>query len=148
MKYSSSTPYIAAFIIFRKDDKVAFVLRENTGWMDGYYDLPAGKVEKGESFIEAAIREAKEEVGIDLKPENLSHVLTLHRFNRDEDMSWVDIVFEAHDWAGELYNAESGKHSELAWLDLNNLPQNIPPNGRVRLDQIRAGNRYAEYGWQ
>lgn len=30
IKYDSATPYIAAFVIFRKAGKVAFVLREHT----------------------------------------------------------------------------------------------------------------------
>lgn len=145
MKHDSATPYIAAFVIFRKGDKVAFLLRENTGWGDGYYGLPSGKVEHDETFIDAAIREIKEEVGIDLKPENLRHALTAHR---KSDLSWVDVLFEAESWQGELYNAEPHKHSALEWLDLNELPDNIVPPVRHYLEQIQAGKSYTQYGWK
>jgi 8-oxo-dGTP pyrophosphatase MutT (NUDIX family) len=40
--------------------------RVNTGWMDGYYGFPAGHKETGESFLDCAIREVKEEVGLDI----------------------------------------------------------------------------------
>lgn len=44
--YDIETPYTAVYLVFRKNNKVAFVLRSNTDWMEGYYGLPAGKVEK------------------------------------------------------------------------------------------------------
>lgn len=58
MIYATATPYIASFVILRKAGKIAFVLREHTKWMNGYYGLPSGKVEKNEAFSAAAIREA------------------------------------------------------------------------------------------
>lgn len=56
----AQTPYLAAYLIFRNDEgKIAFVLRENTHWMNGYYGLPSGKVEADERVLVAAAREAK-----------------------------------------------------------------------------------------
>jgi 8-oxo-dGTP diphosphatase len=147
MKYDSATPYIAVFVLLRKADKAAFLLRQNTGWMDGYYDIIAGKVELGETYLQAAVREAKEEAGVDIQAADLKHLLTVHR-NSDSNMIWVDVVFEIQKWQGEPYNAESQKHKSLEWLDLNDLPANVAPPGRFRLDQIKAGNAYAEYGWE
>ena len=145
-KYDSATPYIATFVLLRQGNKAAFVLRQNTGWMDGQYDLPAGKVEPGETYRQAAVREAKEEAGVDIRPEDLTHLLTAHRSS--QDMTWVDVVFEVRKWQGEPYNAEPSKHGALEWLDLDNLPENVAPPGRFRLEQIAAGHAYAEYGWK
>ena len=146
MKYDSATPYIAVFVILRKGNKAAFLMRQNTGWMDGYYDVVAGKVEAGETYRQAAVREVKEEAGVDIRPEDLTYLLTAHR--KSNDMTWVDTVFEIRQWQGEPHNAEPDKHSSLDWLDLDNLPDNIAPPGRFRLEQAAAGNRYAEYGWE
>ncbi|TPV94653.1 MAG: NUDIX hydrolase [Myxococcales bacterium FL481] len=44
----------------------------------GYFSLPGGYVQPGESGIEAARRELKEEVGLDLPVERLSKTLHLH----------------------------------------------------------------------
>jgi 8-oxo-dGTP diphosphatase len=150
MKYHAASPYIAAFIIFREQSKIAFLLRENTNWMNGRYGLPAGKVEPGESATAAAIREAKEEVGVTIKPSDLKHLLTVYRTssNYGEDRPWVDIIFEAVKWEGQLHNAEPHKHGELAWFDPAKLPKNLTPYARFFLDQIAAGNRYAERGWE
>jgi len=146
VKYDTATPYAAAFVLLRQDDKLAFVLRNNTGYMDGQYGLPSGKVEKNESYVAAAVREAKEEVGVDIHKIDLQHTLTVHRDGEDGS-SWVDIYFTASTWAGEPYNAEPDKHRELAWLDVNNLPKNVIPAVRYGLQQVKAKQAYAEYGW-
>jgi 8-oxo-dGTP diphosphatase len=150
MKYHAASPYMASFIIFRKQSKIAFLLRVKTGWMNGKYGLPAGKVEPGESATAAAIREAQEEVGATIKPENLKHLLTVYRTSSvyAEDRPWIDTIFEAEAWEGELFNAEPDKHGELAWFDPDNLPDNLTPYVSFFLEQITAGNRYAELGWQ
>ncbi len=147
MKYDTATPYIASYILLRKGDKVAFVLRSNTSWMNGYYGLPSGKVEKGEYYLAAAAREAKEEVGIDVKEADLRHALTVHRIEPADDgaSDWVDVYFEADHFEGEPYNAEPDVHSELAWLSLNNLPANVIPSVKHALEAITAGKTYTEY---
>jgi 8-oxo-dGTP diphosphatase len=149
MKYRASSPYMASFIIFRQQGKIAFLLRENTNWMNGKYGLPAGKVDPGESATAAAIREAKEETGVSIEPSNLKHLLTVYRTSsiHGEDRPWVDIIFEAKSWKGELYNAEPYKHGELVWLAPDNLPTNLTPYVKFFLSQIAAGKHYAEHGW-
>lgn len=74
--FNTATPYIASYVILKKDNKAAFVLRSKTGWRNGFYGLPAGKVENDESYIACAIREVKEEVGVDVAALDLKHVLT------------------------------------------------------------------------
>ncbi|MDL2363330.1 MAG: NUDIX domain-containing protein [Patescibacteria group bacterium] len=143
--FGSAMPHIAAYVIFRKEGKVAFVMRANTSWMNGYYGLPSGKVENDETFTQAAIREAKEEVGVNINPEDLKCVLIAHR--KSKDINWVDACFEASNWDGGLTNAEPHIHSELAWLDPNNLPENVIPSVRHYIGQISAGNSYTEFGW-
>lgn len=145
-KFNTATPYTAVFVIFRRNDgRVAFVLRSGTAWMNGYYGMPSGKIEKGEPALLAAIREAKEEIGVEIKPENLRHVLT---GDRHDDIDWIDIWFEADQWEGEPHNAEPHMHSELAWLDPNDLPENVIPSVRFYLEQIQKGETFAEYGRQ
>lgn len=141
--FDTAQPYIAVYVIFRKNNEVAFLLRQNTNWMDGFYTLPAGKVEKNEPYIAAAIREAKEEVGV--APQEITHVLTAHRHN--EAMDWVDVIFEAIKWEGELTNAEPDVHAELAWFDPSDLPENVTPPVKHYLAEIQDGNTYTEFGW-
>ncbi len=145
MKHQTATPYVACYVIFRRGSKIAFVLRQNTSWMAGHYSLPAGKLEQQESIGQGAVREAKEESGVIIDRSSLMHRLTVHR--KGEDSEWVDVYFEAELGSQEPYNAEPHVHSELAWLDIEALPDNVSPAQVSALKHIADGNQYAEYGW-
>lgn len=149
-KYATARPYAASYILARRDDgKYAFVLRSNTGWMDGYFSLPAGKVEIGESFSAAAAREAEEEIGITVQQSDLEQVLVCHRNEGDEaDMCWVDVFFEVTSWQGDIYNAEPDVHGEIAWFALDGLPDNVIPSLQQALEHFNAGTSYCEIGWK
>ena len=71
----------AAYVIVRRGDEVLLLLRADTGYMDGYWAVPAGHVERGESVLAAAVRELKEEVGIDVDPSDLQPVTAMHRLS-------------------------------------------------------------------
>ena len=148
MKYDTARPYLAACVILRRDGKIAFVLRSHTSWMNGHYGLPGGKVEKGESGMQAALREAKEETGVIIKPADLRPALVCHRKTSDDSDAWIDIVFEADTWQGEAFNAEPNRHSELAWFAPDALPSNIVPVTAFVIAEIAAGRHYAEGGWE
>ncbi len=149
MSYDTQRPHIASYVIFKNEEgKVAFVLRSNTSWMNNFYSLPSGKIETDESALKAAIREAKEEVGVSIKEKDLRHLLTTHRKNEgDHAPEWIDIYFEASAWQGELYNAEPEMHSKLEWLDPDNLPNNTVDNVKADFRAIKEGRTYNEFGW-
>ncbi len=126
-------------------------MRSGTGWMDGFYGLPSGKTEHNESYISCAIREAKEEIGVEVKPEDIVHAITVHRFSVEKDKSnmiWADVYFEVKKWSGDVFNAEPDKHSELVWLDANNLPENVIPAVSAALEVWSKGDSYLEHGWE
>jgi 8-oxo-dGTP pyrophosphatase MutT (NUDIX family) len=62
-------PKISAGLAIIYDNKVLLAHTTNRGWY-GSYGIPKGGIEKGESKLQAAIRETKEEVGISV-PKNL-----------------------------------------------------------------------------
>ena len=53
-------------IIKNKEGKILLQRRQGTKLWPGFLALPAGHIDKGENAYEAAIREAKEELGIDI----------------------------------------------------------------------------------
>jgi 8-oxo-dGTP diphosphatase len=151
MKYDTQTPFVASYVILRNDkNEVAFVLRQHTGWMDGYYGLPSGKVEEGESFSFGAIREAKEEVGVTVASDDVKHATTVHRHSLEDDgstMDWVDVYFDIIDYSGEVVNAEPDVHGEVAWFALDKLPENVIPSVAASLSAYQNGQTFLEYGW-
>jgi ADP-ribose pyrophosphatase YjhB (NUDIX family) len=133
-------------VLLKRDDQVLFVLREHTGFMDGTYSLPAGHVERGESFSQAAARETLEEVGVRVSAADLKQVFTMHRFQSDEDVR-VDVFFEASNWQGEPFNAEPERHSAIKWIKISDLSDDIMDYQLHALKQMLAGSTYAEQGW-
>lgn len=144
MNLGTATPHIASHLIFEKDGKIAFVLRQNTRWMNNHYGLIGGKVEKDENYTAAAIHEALEEAGVTVAADDIEFAHVMHR---RAELDWVDIYFRIKQWKGDLVNAEPHLHKEIAWLDLANLPDNVIPPVKYALEQIKAGKLYSEYGW-
>jgi 8-oxo-dGTP diphosphatase len=69
----------AVYIIVVRDGAILLQRRFNTGFMDGCYGLLSGHLDGNESVRCAAAREAEEEVGLALSPDDLAVVHVMHR---------------------------------------------------------------------
>lgn len=139
----------ASYIVLIKDNKILMQRRYNTGYEDGKYSLPAGHVDKGESFIQCVIRETEEEIGISLKAEDLKMIHVMHRDSKEAEIgNRIDVFFTADSWDGEPKNMEPEKCDDLSWFDLNNLPDNVIPYVRQAIECIKNNTFYSEHGWE
>ena len=138
----------ASYLVLIKDNKILLLRRFNTGYEDGKYSMVAGHVDKGETFIQCIIREAKEEAGIILKQEDLkaAHVICRNS-GTEENNERVDIFFVAEKWDGKIENREPNKCDDLSWFDLDNLPNNVIPYIKQAIDCIKNKTFYSERGW-
>ncbi|MET9274668.1 NUDIX domain-containing protein [Kribbella sp. NPDC003557] len=120
----------AAYVIVRRGDEVLLLLRADTGYMDGYWAVPAGHVERGESVLAAAVRELKEEVGIDVDAADLVPLTAMHRTggNGDPIDERVDFFFVTEKWTGEPRLMEPDKAAGLEWYRLDKLPDPVVPH--------------------
>lgn len=59
-------PHAAAGVVIKRDGKYLLVQEKKVA-VYGLWNIPAGRVDEGETVEEAAIREAKEETGFDVK---------------------------------------------------------------------------------
>ena len=135
----------AVFIVLWRGPEVCLLRRNGTGWMDGFYSLPAGGLEANETIRSAARREAKEETGGEIAPESLTYAHTLHCLTDGGD--WVGHFFTAIRWTGTPSIREPDKHSDLGWWSPGSLPPNTIPYIRQALHCINQGQPYSEYGW-
>ena len=134
----------AVHIFLIHDDQVLLLRRFNTGYEDGNYSVVAGHLNGGEEVKAAAIREAQEEVGIQIAPEDLRVVGVMHRKSDDER---VDFFVAATSWSGQVANMEPDKCDQLAWFRFDDLPDNVIPYVRRALDNYRRGQWFDSFGW-
>lgn len=138
----------AVYLLLIKDEKILLLRRFNTGWSDGQYSLPAGHIDGDEPLTLAMCREAKEEAGITLKPEDMTFAHAMHRKDRTSDKKeYVDFFFTAKEWEGEPYNAEPQKCDDARWFPLDDLPGNLLPYVRQVIDDHNSGVSFSEIGW-
>jgi 8-oxo-dGTP pyrophosphatase MutT (NUDIX family) len=135
----------AVFLIFRDGDKVLLLRRANTGYMDGSYSLPAGHVDGDEPAVAAACREAKEEVGVDITPDDLEFVHVMHE--KAEGHERVNFGFEVQHYKGTLANTEPNKCDALRWASIHDLPRNTVSQVRVILEQVDKGAVYSDHNF-
>jgi len=118
--------------------------RYNTGYQDGNYSVVAGHLNGNERIAAAAIREAREEVGVEIQPKDLEVVGVMHRLSDDER---IDFFLAASSWSGQVRNQEPHKCDRLIWSDLDDLPENVIPYVRRALDNYRSGRWFDSFGW-
>jgi 8-oxo-dGTP diphosphatase len=132
----------AAYVIFRRGDEILLQLRKNTGYRDGHWATgAAGHVEADESVLDAACREAAEELGLAIAPADLTAVTAMHRTHANHQPldERVDFFFQCTNWAGTPSLRETAKSAALRWFDLRALPTPVVPHELVVFELLRDG---------
>ncbi len=127
------------FVLFVRGPRVLLALRENTGYADGLWNLPSGKVEPEEELLTAAVREAREEVAVEVTAARLATVVHVRR---PSERARVGFFFEAVSWNGTPSNAEPHKCGGLRWSRVDELPESTEPYTVAGLRQYQAGEPY------
>lgn len=132
-------------LILIKNGKILLSRRFNTGYQDGNYSVAAGHLDGNETFINAMIREAKEEAGLDIKAEDLEVIHAMHRKSPPDER--IDLFLKANKWQGEPKIMEPDKCDDLRWFPIDNLPANTVPEIKYAIKNIRNKIFYSEFGW-
>ena len=135
---------VTVHLFFLRGDEVLLSRRLNTGYRDGEYSVPAGHLDGGETVIAAALREAQEEVGLQLVAEEILFCGVMHRIEDDER---VDFFVRVRSWHGEPFNNEPEKCDDLRWVRFDSLPSNTAPYVRQALQNFESGQVFDEFGW-
>lgn len=135
----------AVHLFLLRDERILLLRRFNTGYADGSYSVVAGHLDGDEAIKTATAREALEEVGIKITPTDMEVVGVMHRKSDDER---IDFFVTARRWSGQISNREPHKCDHLAWVPLDNLPDNLIPYVRRAIDNYRHGMWFDSFGWQ
>lgn len=122
---------VSAHLFLFRDNQVLLARRFNTGYEDGKFSLPAGHVDGNETITQAALREAREEAGVIVKPEHLEFLHVMHRIH---DRESIDFFFGCRQWQGEPQICEPDKCDMVKWFEVTELPPNTIPYIKEALD--------------
>lgn len=131
----------AAYVFLVDGDRVLLQMREGTGYYDGWWAAAAaGHVDPGESVLTGAVRETREEIGVEVAESDLEPITAMHRTaptGLPVDQR-LDVFFVARRWRG-IPSLQEDKASALEWFPLDALPDRLVHHERFALEGWRDG---------
>ncbi|MDB5204899.1 MAG: mismatch repair protein MutT [Candidatus Taylorbacteria bacterium] len=134
----NNRPTVGMGVVIFKGNKILLGKRKSS-IAGGLYASPGGHVEYMETFEECAIRETREECGIEIQNVRFQRLANVMAF---KPKHFVDISLIA-DWkSGEPQNLEPDKNEGWDWYDLDNLPTNLMATTKLTLESCKTGQMY------
>lgn len=135
-KANRVVPAASAIVL---DDAGRILLHKRTD--SGYWSIPGGSMGPGETIAETAVREIREETGIEAQVDlllcvysNPRHVIT---YDNGEVRQQFSVCFLCHAVGGEL--TTSDESSETRFFDVAEIPKlDMHPSIRLRIDDYAA----------
>ena len=125
-------------VVFNSQGEVLLQRRADNGW----WALPGGKVDIGESVSEAAAREVWEETGLCVKPRRLVGIYSdpqqynIMTYPDGVSIQYVTVLFECEVTSGKLKS--SAESTEVAYFPVDQLPRNTMLSHLLRIEDAVA----------
>nr|WP_244904864.1 NUDIX domain-containing protein [Streptomyces prasinopilosus] len=131
----------------RPDGTVLLGLRHpDSAFAPSTWHVLAGHCEQ-ESAVTCLIREAREEAGLLIQPQDVELVHVVHHVDHAGDQLRMGLFFRARTWTGEPELREPDKCTQWKFWDPTALPDNLVSYTRQAITKIRNGDLYSESGW-
>jgi len=113
LKYGMTYKMYAGICLI-KNDKVLLTLQSEESDQPGKWGLPAGHVEIDETPQEAAVREAREEIGVDTVLTGLVQAVILRRPKREDALV---IIYKGKIKDGQSPKVDGKEVTDYSWVD-------------------------------
>ncbi len=132
---------LATLCYIKKDGKTLMLYRnkKENDYHEGKWNGIGGKFELSETPEECAIREIKEETGLDVKDPELKGMITFPLFDGKDD--WYVFLFIVKNFSGELIDSPEGK---LEWIPDEKITElNLWDGDRIFLEWLNQENFFS-----
>jgi 8-oxo-dGTP diphosphatase len=125
-------------VIVVSDDKKILLVRHRKGSRQ-YWVLPGGRLEYGETFNECAVREIKEETGLEIVVDRL--VYLSEAIAPDRSRHIVNVYLTAHVTGGSLQVGDEPVLAGVDYVPFSELESSTlyPPVGKRILENMQSG---------
>ena len=127
---------LTVLCLIHRDNKYLLQDRVKEDWKG--YTLPGGHVEKGESIVDAVIREMKEETGLTVFHPKLCGVKQFPI----EDGRYIVFLFTADNFEGEVVSSEEGS---MHWINKEELYKEDLVSDFTELLQVMLDEKLTEF---
>lgn len=133
--------------IIEKEGQVLLMKRSDGFFKGGYWVMPAGHMDGNETASCAARRELKEELDIEVKPEDLEFAHVVHSIT--PYLERIDFFFKIKNFSGEINNLEHDKCDEIRFFAYDNLPSpdKMDKTTVKVINGLKQGRFYSEKGF-
>ena len=135
-KYKTERVELTVLCLIENGDKLLLQNRVKNDWRG--YTLPGGHVELGESFVDACIREVKEETNLDIKNPKLVGVKQFP----GEAGRYIVFLFKTNEFEGELQSSNEGK---MEWIEYKDLSKIKTVDDFEELLKVMNSNELSEF---
>lgn len=141
------TEPVDVHLILRRDGthgpEVLLSRRAGSVYASGLWHLPSGHLDgPHEDIVAALVREAREETGVVIEPEDVAAAVSVH-LRSPGGNARSGHFFEVRRWQGEPRIAEPDVCDAMEWVALEALPADMVAYCRAGLDAYSAGARLA-----
>ena len=129
-------------LILQRGEEILLQLRNQTGYMDGYWDLGvSGHVKNQEDLRSAVVREALEELNLEIIPKKLKFVTLIQNVRYNYIYTYFLYEISLSDEIKYRVN-EPDQIKDLFWAKMNSLPKNILPHNKVAIESYSQNIYY------
>ena len=114
MEHKPESVELTVLCLIQDKNRVLLQNRIKEDWKG--YTFPGGHVEAGESFVDAVIREMKEETGLTV----ISPKMVGIKQFPIKDGRYIVLLFKADKFTGEVVSSDEG---EMEWVDCDRLDE-------------------------
>lgn len=127
---------LAVLCLIHRGDKLLLQNRRKKDW-DGW-TLPGGHIEKGESIVDAVVREMQEETGLTIHSPKLCGIKQFPI----ENGRYLVFLFRTESFSGEVRSSDEG---EMRWISRSELSDFNTVNDFDELLRVMLDDRLTEF---